>query len=36
MDLKEWVNNYVKEVTHSHEYEDMSQMGEDENDPTRN
>jgi hypothetical protein len=33
MDLKEWVNNYVKEVTHSHEYEDMSQMGEDENDP---
>ena len=30
MDLKEWVNNYVKEVTHSHEYEDMSQMREDD------
>ena len=33
MKLNEWVNNYIKEVTHSHEYEDMSQMGEDENDP---
>lgn len=33
MNLTEWVNNYIKEVTHSHEYEDMSQMGEDENDP---
>lgn len=33
MNLNEWVNNYIKEVTHSHEYEDMSQMGEDENDP---
>lgn len=33
MNLNEWVKNYIKEVTHSHEYEDMSQMGEDENDP---
>jgi hypothetical protein len=33
MNLNEWVKHYIKEVTHSHEYEDMSQMGEDENDP---
>jgi hypothetical protein len=30
MNLNEWVNNYVKEVTHSHEYEDMSQMRQDD------
>ena len=29
----EFVSEFLKEVTHSHEYEDMSQMGEDENDP---
>ena len=31
MNLNEWVNNYIKEVTHSHEYEDMAQMSEDDN-----
>src|SRR6056300_934678 len=29
----DFVSEFLKEVTHSHEYEDMSQMGEDENDP---
>ena len=28
----EFVSEFLKEVTHSHEYEDMAQMGEDEND----
>ena len=30
--LTGFIKNYIKEVTHSHEYEDMSSMGEDEND----
>jgi hypothetical protein len=29
MNLNEWVDNYIKEVTHSHEYEDMPNMNED-------
>lgn len=32
-DFKKFVSTFINEVTHSHEYEDMSQMGEDENDP---
>ena len=30
--FRSFVTQYIKEVTHSHEYEDMSSMGEDEND----
>jgi len=30
--VKMFVSKFIKEVTHSHEYEDMSSMGEDEND----
>ena len=30
--LKMFVSRFINEVTHSHEYEDMSSMGEDEND----
>tara|TARA_B100001057_G_scaffold355847_1_gene357881 strand:+ start:156 stop:2126 length:1971 start_codon:yes stop_codon:yes gene_type:complete len=30
--FRTFVNQYIKEVTHSYEYEDMSTMGEDEND----
>ena len=30
--VKMFVSRFIKEVTHSHEYEDMSSMGEDEND----
>ena len=30
--FRSFVTQYIKEVTHSHEYEDMSTMGEDEND----
>ena len=30
--VKMFIGRFIKEVTHSHEYEDMSSMGEDEND----
>ena len=30
--LRMFVSRFINEVTHSHEYEDMSSMGEDEND----
>lgn len=30
--IRMFVNKFINEVTHSHEYEDMSTMGEDEND----
>ena len=30
--IRMFVNKFINEVTHSYEYEDMSTMGEDEND----